>query len=142
MSDPAAVRAWARMRSLVLEQHDRRRAVGDALGLSFVKVKALYRLAEAPMTMGELTGWLATDPPYTTLVVDDLVGRGLAVREPHPGDRRSRVVTLTPAGCAAAELALGILEEPPAAMLALPPGELAALDRVLARLTGRGVSGS
>jgi DNA-binding MarR family transcriptional regulator len=136
MSGETAVRAWARMRSLVLDQHDRRREVCDALGMSFIKVKALYRVAERPMTMRELTETLSTDRPYTTLVVDDLVRRELAVREPHPDDRRSRVVTLTPAGREAAALALRILGEPPETVLALPPADLAALDRILARLTG------
>ncbi|WP_328607951.1 MarR family transcriptional regulator [Amycolatopsis sp. NBC_00345] len=136
MSDETAARAWARMRSVVLDQHDRRREVCDALGMSFIKVKALYRVADAPMTMRELTETLNTDPPYTTLVVDDLVRRELAVREPHPGDRRSRVVTLTPAGREAAALALRILGEPPQAVLALPPADLAALDRIMARLAG------
>jgi DNA-binding MarR family transcriptional regulator len=136
MSDETAARAWARMRSVVLDQHDRRRDVCEALGMSFIKVKALYRVAETPMTMRELTETLSTDRPYTTLVVDDLVRRGLAVREPHPDDRRSRVVTLTPAGREAAALALRILGEPPKVLLALPPADLAALDRILARLDG------
>ncbi|HWD04882.1 MAG TPA: MarR family transcriptional regulator [Amycolatopsis sp.] len=129
-----AERVWARVRALVLDRHERRREVCEALGMSFIKIKALRRVAATPLTMSELTEQLNTDRPYTTHVVDELVRRKLVLREPHPEDRRSRVVTATPAGGEAAAVANRILGEPPKTMLAMSPEELAELDRLTALL--------
>jgi DNA-binding MarR family transcriptional regulator len=134
-ADPAAVsRVWAAMCSLVLEQEDRRKEVAETLGMSHFRAKALRRLLPGPLTMRELTARLATEKPYTTLVVDDLERRGHVERTVHPDDRRSKIVSLTPAGVAAAEQAERILARPPRGLLALEPDELAALDRILAKL--------
>jgi DNA-binding MarR family transcriptional regulator len=132
--DDLARRAWRAMSEMVLH-HDRKAAVSDALGLSFARVRALRRLAAAPLTLRALAELLVADPPYVTLIVDDLEERGLARRTPHPADRRAKLVQLTDAGRAAAARADAILEEPPAALLEAPAEELAALVRVLQRLT-------
>ncbi|WP_235022313.1 MarR family winged helix-turn-helix transcriptional regulator [Amycolatopsis alkalitolerans] len=133
MNDVAA-RAWGRMLDLVLERNDRRKEVVDALGMSFVKTKALRRLAARPMTMRELAEELLTDRPYATVLVDDLERRGLVQREVHPEDRRSKIVSVTPAGRAVSDTSAQILQRAPASLLALPEEDLAALDRILARL--------
>ncbi|MEV5709813.1 MarR family transcriptional regulator [Actinoallomurus sp. NPDC052274] len=133
--DPDAVaRVWAAMCSLVLKQEDRRKEVAETLGMSFFRAKALRRLLPGPLTMRELTSRLATEKPYTTLVVDDLERRGFVERSVHPDDRRCKIVTLTPAGVAAAEQAERILARPPRSLLALAPEDLAALDRIMAAL--------
>jgi DNA-binding MarR family transcriptional regulator len=129
-----AARAWQAMRALVLEQHDRRREVCEALDMSFIRANALRSLVAGPMTMRQLAERLATDPPYTTLVVDDLQRRDLVRRSPHPSDRRLRIVTLTPAGTDAAEVVERILGRPPAPVLDLDGQDLATLDRLLAKL--------
>ncbi|MCW2915449.1 MAG: hypothetical protein JWN52_3517 [Actinomycetia bacterium] len=137
MSKPDAVtatRVWNGMRTLVLDLHDRRNEVCEALGMSFIRAKALRRLALGPRTMRELAAELATDAPYTTLVVDDLEKRGLVERTVHPGDRRAKIVTATPAGLAAAELAERILSEPPAPLLGLASTDLDTLDRIVTAL--------
>lgn len=136
MTAETAARAWQAMRSLVLEQHDRRAEVCQALDMSFIKVKALYKLARGPLTMRELTDALATDKPYTTLVVDFLEDRGLVERSRHPDDRRSKIVTVTEKGAAEAAKANAILGAPPAPLQALPGADLAELDRILASLAG------
>ncbi|GAA4602844.1 hypothetical protein GCM10023195_09070 [Actinoallomurus liliacearum] len=134
-ADPDAVaRVWAAMCSLVLKQEDRRKEVAETLGMSFFRAKALRRLLPGPLTMRELTSRLATEKPYTTLVVDDLERRGFVERSVHPDDRRCKIVTLTPAGVAAAEQAERILARPPRSLLALAPEDLAALDRIMAAL--------
>ncbi|MEU4668594.1 MarR family transcriptional regulator [Amycolatopsis sp. NPDC023774] len=130
-----ATRVWARMRALVLDRHERKREVCEALGMSFIKIKALRRVAARPLTMSELTEQLNTDRPYTTHVVDELVRRGLVLREPHPEDRRSRVVTVTAEGAVTAARAERILGEPPKSMLALTSEELVELDRLTAQIT-------
>lgn len=125
-----AERVWRRLRALVLEQNERRKETADALGMSFIRVKALRRIAAEPKRMSELALELGTDRPYLTLVVDDLVKRGLVERNPHPTDRRSKIVTVTPEGKAAAARAEAILGTPPDSVLALPAEDLAALDRI------------
>lgn len=132
-SDREAVwRAWAAMCDLVLD-NTRRREVGDALGLSFGRVRALRRIARAPMTMRELAALLDIDAPYATVVIDELERQGLVQRRPHPTDRRAKLVTATPRGAAAAARADRILGEPPAGLSALPPASIAELSRILAR---------
>jgi len=128
-----ARRAWSAMSEIVLD-HDRKAAVSEALGLSFARVRALRRLAAQPLTLRALADKLAADPPYVTLIVDDLETRGLVQRTPHPGDRRSKLVQLTAAGRTAAARADAILDEPPAALRDVPAEDLAALLRVLDRL--------
>ncbi|MCW2940996.1 MAG: MarR family transcriptional regulator [Actinomycetia bacterium] len=128
-----AARAWQAMRTLVLD-NDRRREVSDALGLSFIRAKALRRLAEGPATLRELAAALIVDAPYTTVMVDDLERRGLVVRTAHPTDRRAKLVTVTPEGAAAAALADQILGRPPEALLTLDPNDLAALSRIITTL--------
>ncbi|WP_079063511.1 MarR family winged helix-turn-helix transcriptional regulator [Streptacidiphilus griseoplanus] len=134
----AAARAWHHIRALVLEEHDRRREVVDALGMSFIRIKALRRLASRPATLRALAADLTIDPPYTTVVVDDLARRGLVERSPHPDDRRAKIVSVTEAGRAAAAHADRILGEPPAPLLALDPADVAELDRILALLRAGG----
>jgi DNA-binding MarR family transcriptional regulator len=128
-----ARRAWRAMSDIVLN-HDRKIAVSDALDLSFARVRALRRLAAQPLTLRALAAKLSADPPYVTLIVDDLQQRGLVLREPHPDDRRAKLVSLTPAGRDAVAEAEQILDEPPAALRDLAPDDLTALLRVLERL--------
>ncbi|MET7399457.1 MarR family transcriptional regulator [Dactylosporangium sp. NPDC005572] len=130
----AAARAWRALRALVLDQYDRRKEVCEALGMSFVRVKALRRIAGGAVTLRELAADLHTDAPYTTLVVDDLERRGLVRRAPHPTDRRAKLVTVTEAGQAAAARAEGLLNEPPPPLLALDAGDLAQLNDIIDRL--------
>ena len=114
--------------------HDRKVAVSEALGLSWARVLALRGLATEPHTMRALADRLAADPPYVTLIVDDLEKRGLVRRMPHPEDRRAKLVELTAAGRAAATRAEAILDEPPAALRDVPVEDLEAVLRVLERL--------
>jgi DNA-binding MarR family transcriptional regulator len=134
MNDVPATRVWRNLRILVLERNERRREVAGALGMSFFRVKALRRIALAPVTPGDLAADLMTDRPYTTLVVDDLARRGLVERTPHPGDRRRKVVAVTPAGAALAAEAERILGTPPPGLVELDAEELALLDRVVTKL--------
>jgi DNA-binding MarR family transcriptional regulator len=129
-----AAQAWQAMRTLVFDLHDRRAEVSEALDLSFIRAKALGRLATGPLTMRELAARLGTDPPYTTVVVDDLERRGLLQRSTSPEDRRVKIVTLTDSGTHAADVAHRILSEPPPALAKLDARELAELTRILNRL--------
>ena len=129
-----AARAWQGMRALVLDRYDRRKKVCDALGMSFIRAKALRRIVDGPMTMRELAAALGTDPPYTTVVVDDLERRGLVTRTVRAGDRRSKIVSITADGAAQAQLAERILNDPPRPVRELPATDLEALGRILGTL--------
>jgi DNA-binding MarR family transcriptional regulator len=133
----SARRAWQLMSALVLS-HDRKAAAAEALGLSFARVRALRRLADEPLTLRGLAAELLADPPYVTLIVDDLEERGLVERRPHPDDRRAKLVALTRAGRAAARRAGQILDDPPPALGELDGKDLDALVRVLERVVERG----
>jgi DNA-binding MarR family transcriptional regulator len=134
VNEVVAGRVWQGMRALVQDRYDRRREVCAALDLSFSRVKALRLLRGGPTTMRQLAEKLATDAPYTTLVVDDLERRRLVRRDPHPTDRRSRMVTITAGGVAAAERAEEILGRPPVPVLDLDPDDLATLDHLVTKL--------
>ena len=124
---------WLLMSDLVLD-HDRRREVSEALGMSFGRTRAVRRLARRPMTMRELAAALGIDPPNATGVVDDLEAAGLVRRRPHPTDRRVKLVEATRKGKALARKADAILATPPPALSALPGEDLETLRRVLERL--------
>jgi DNA-binding MarR family transcriptional regulator len=102
--------------------------------MSFIRAKALVRLAAGPLTMRELAAKLATDPPYTSVVVDDLARRCLLTRSTHPEDRRVKVVSLTPAGAECAAIATEIQNRPPAVFAQLSAEDAATLDRILSSL--------
>ncbi|RLV08622.1 MarR family transcriptional regulator [Streptomyces griseocarneus] len=135
ITSETARRAWTNLREVVLGGNERRKEVVEALGMSFFRIKALRHIAQGPITLRDLADRLVTDRPYTTLVVDDLEGRGLVARTANPADRRSKIVTVTETGRAAAQRATEILSTPPAALLALPEEDLATLDRIMTAIT-------
>jgi DNA-binding MarR family transcriptional regulator len=122
------------MCDLVLD-NQRRREVSEALGVSFGRIRALRRIAPAPITMGELASNLGIDAPYATLVVDELERLGLVERRPHPSDRRIKLVATTARGTAAARQANKLMGRPPAGLANLPDSELKTLARILEAAT-------
>ena len=73
------------------------------LDLPASEINVLANLAgHDPLTVGALAAATATRPTTLTSVLDRLVRRGYVVREVDPGDRRSFLVSLTPAGQRAA----------------------------------------
>lgn len=71
--------------------------------------------------------------PHWSVVVEDLEARGLVKRHPGREDRRTKLVTLTPAGKEAAERAEAILTTPPPPLASLSPAELETLRSLLVR---------
>ncbi|MGP8058102.1 MAG: MarR family winged helix-turn-helix transcriptional regulator [Acidimicrobiales bacterium] len=132
-TEATARAAWAVMCELVLD-NQRRNEVSEAVGLPFARVRALRRIANSPMTMGELATALGVDAPNCTTVVDDLEERGLVKRKPHPTDRRSRLVVTTAIGARLAKRANRIMDRPPPALRDLTPQDLDLLADVLARV--------
>ena len=140
--DPAATpgaelpaTAWRLMREFV-EANGTSHALRDRLGLGAGsgRVKVLFLLTRQPMTLAQLAEAHGVDRPYATIIVDKLEELGFVERRPHPSDRRSKIVSLTPAGRDAAALASSMLAEPPAALRALDGGQLTELIGLLSQL--------
>ena len=125
---------WLLLSDLVLD-HQRRRDVAEATGLSFSRARAVRRVAREPMSMGELAQALGIDRPNATVLVDDLEAQGLVQRKPHPTDRRARLVEATRKGLALARRADEVLATPPAGLRELEDEDLAALREILAKAT-------
>jgi DNA-binding MarR family transcriptional regulator len=127
--------AWGLMRGFV-EAHNRHDELAQALGfrLGGGRGKILFQLRDRPMTLSELAEANNLDAPYVTLIVDKLEAHGLVRRQPHPDDRRRKLVTLTAAGHSAVATANAILLRPPPAMSTLPAGDLRQLTELLTRI--------
>jgi DNA-binding MarR family transcriptional regulator len=125
--------AWLLMSDLVLD-HQRRRDVSEATGLSFSRARTVRRVARKPLSMGQLAEALGIDRPNATVVVDNLEAQGLVRRTPHPTDRRAKVVEATRKGRTLARRADEILATPPAALRELDADDVAALQRILAKI--------
>jgi len=130
-----AEQAWTLMQRFV-DAHNRHGDLAQALGfrLGAGRGKILFQLRHGPMTLTELAGANGVDAPYATLIVDKLEDRGLVERQPHPDDRRRKLVMLTPAGRDALATADAILLRPPRALGALNAEELRQLTRLLKRV--------
>ena len=135
-SEDPSREVWLLMSDLVLD-NARRRAVSEALGMSFGRARALRRLARRPMSMREFADAMDIDPPNATVLVADLESLGHARRRPHPTDGRAKVVELTRKGKDLARRADAILGTPPPALSALSTDDLETLRRILESLTAR-----
>jgi MarR family transcriptional regulator, organic hydroperoxide resistance regulator len=82
------------------------------LELSASEINALANLAgQPPVAVGALAAATATRPTTLTSVLDRLTRRGYMMREVDPADRRSFLVSLTPAGRAAARTAAAAVRD-------------------------------
>ena len=99
---PAGEALVALARRLVMSDlvfdHERRRKVTEALGMSFGRARAVRRVARWPLSMSELVAALNIDPPNATVLVDELESQALVRRRPHPTDRRVKLVEATRKG--------------------------------------------
>lgn len=128
-------RAWQRLVRLVMDSRwDWRRKMAEAAGLPFSRLRALDRLMPGALTLRALAEVIGTDPPATTVIVNDLEARGLVVREPHAEDKRAKVVSLTAEGRRVVRTARAITEKAPAALEGLSDRDVAALLALLDRL--------
>ncbi|BCK57908.1 MarR family winged helix-turn-helix transcriptional regulator [Nocardia wallacei] len=66
---------------------------------------AFARMAPHGATVGEIAEHLGVTKQAASQLVEELVNKGYAQRNPHPRDARSRLITLTPRGWAATRAA-------------------------------------
>jgi DNA-binding MarR family transcriptional regulator len=89
-----------------------------------------------PASQADVGRWTGIDRSDVVAIVDDLVARGLARREPDLADRRRNVITISKRGSVALERLDGILEDVQDAVLApLTVSERRTLVRLLRKLT-------
>jgi len=130
-------RAWQRLVALVMDSRwDWRHKMSEAAGLPFSRVRALDRLRRGPLTLRALGEVVGTDPPATTVIVNDLESRGLVVRQTHPDDKRAKVVSLTAEGRRVVRSARAVNDKAPAVFDALGDRDVAELLRIIERMGG------
>jgi DNA-binding MarR family transcriptional regulator len=119
-----------------VDSHNRHSDLAQALGfrLGAGRGKVLFQLRHGAMTLTELAEANGVDAPYATLIVDKLEAHGLVERQPHPDDRRRKLVTLTTVGRDVITTADAILLRPPRAVGSLGIEELRQLIHLLKRL--------
>jgi DNA-binding MarR family transcriptional regulator len=140
MSDDDLARdVWSSVSALFLAERPRINAELGELGLHPVQALALRFLEPGePRPMSTLAGLLHCDASNVTNIADRLESAGLVVRRPAEQDRRVRTLVLTALGERVRSRVADVWGRPPAAFAALPPEDLEALQRILARALDRG----
>lgn len=137
--DDDARAAWGCVTRAFLsnEMHDRFHRACAVIGLPHPgALKLLLQLdADDPPPMRAVAGLLNCDASWVTALVDALEEPGYVARRAAPGDRRVKLIALTPDGEAAREKALEILSDPPAGFARLAASEVKELARLLAKAT-------
>lgn len=128
---------WQLMVGLVWETRvEWRRKVSEVSGLPFSRVRILRRL-DQPCTLKQLADMTGNDAPATTVAINDLEERGLVERQPHPDNRRAKLVSLTPAGRKLVELIhRTVRDDAPTAVQQLSKTDLGHLRRILEKIGG------
>ena len=130
---------WQLMVSMVWETRgargEWRRKVSEASGLPFSRIRILWRLADAAMTLKQIADDTGMDAPAATVAVNDLEERALVERQPHPENRRAKLVSITRAGKQVVErINRTVQDDAPAGFQQLSKTDLAHLRRILERL--------
>jgi len=127
--------AWPLLARLFFAQRANLPPLAAELQLSPAQCHVLHLIEpERPIPMGQLAETLACDASNVTGLVDRLESRGLVRRRPSAGDRRVKVLVLTPTGSRLRALLLDRMTAPPAALERLSLREQRTLVRILTRL--------
>lgn len=130
-----AERAWRRMFEFLIATAPRRNAGLGRRNLSPNDARALNFLdGEHGHPLNALAREWNCDPSNATAIVDRLERAGLAERRPMAGDRRVKLVVLTPPGLAMKQELMAEFLAPPEELLALTRNDLETLERVLEKL--------
>lgn len=126
---------WRLMSSLVINNQDTwKRTVVDRTGLPFSRIRILSRLAREPLSVKQIAAAATIDAPAATVAVNDLEERGLVIRQIDPDNRRSKTVSLTPAGRELLAVIDAVENPAPTPLRELGPADLAALQALLKKL--------
>lgn len=134
-----AADVWRSMFEFFMATRSQRDKVLARLGLTGLSpndAKALFSLEPGVgKPMGALAGEWVCDASNATWMVDRLEKHGFAERRPSPGDRRVKLVFLTPLGVKTRKKLMDGMYEPPAELMRLERDDLLALRRALEKLT-------
>ncbi len=140
--EPEACRAWQLLMKFYFVQRRHLPGWAGELGLSHVQCHVLHLIEPGqPVPMSRLAELLACDASNVTGLVDRLETRGLIERRPSPGDRRVKVLDLTPTGARLRNEMLGHMTGQPLPLSSLAPEERKMLVKLLERLVGEGDEG-
>ena len=134
-ASPPAGDPWELLVRLFFAQRAHLPPLAAELELSPAQCHVLHLIEpDRPIPMGELAETLACDASNVTGLVDRLESRGLVRRRPSAGDRRVKVLVLTPSGSRLRALLLDRMTAPVTALERLSLREQRALVRILTRL--------
>ena len=132
-SDPAT-EAWALLFELWSAQRPRLPEVAAEFGLAPRQAHLLRMLdPDRPVPMSKLACALRCDPSNVTGIVDRLEDHGLIARRQAPGDRRVKMLALTPEGERVRAQVRERRTEPPPEIATLSKADQRALRDVLRR---------
>jgi DNA-binding MarR family transcriptional regulator len=137
VTTPAGEEAWRLLQELLMngEMQARMRNACELIGVPPSIVKTLFHLAPGePIAMRDMAEHFGCDASYITELVDGLEEQGLAVRQPHPTDRRVRTVVLTEQGTEAREKVQQVMWAVPEVFSALTAGEQRQLRDLVRKL--------
>lgn len=101
-SEEAAAALVDAVRTVVQHLRAAQRPSESPAGVHGAELLVLRKLADAPAaTLAEVAARTQTDPSTASVVVSQLVARGLVERHVDPVDRRRTPIAITAAGCAA-----------------------------------------
>ncbi len=130
----AAVTSLMRAQQLVLSRVE---AVLKPLGVSFARYEVLMLLAlsrRGTLPMSTISARLQVHQTSVTNAVDRLEAAGLVRRLPHPSDRRTTLIEITPAGRDLAENATSLLNRDVFSQPGLSGRDTTTLVGILGRL--------
>lgn len=131
-----ARRVWQLMFDFLISSAPRRTEILGRFGLTPNDSRALNSLRQDEgRTMRSLADEWRCDASNATWIVDRLERAGLAIRRDEPNDRRVKRVVLTAKGARVKNDVRDAFYTAPPELLALDSTELAALERLLDRLT-------
>jgi DNA-binding MarR family transcriptional regulator len=130
-----AAEAWRLLFTFFLRTRHQRDQVLQRFGLTPNEIRALGDLQpNEGRPMRSLADAWGTDASNATWVIDRLEKQGYAERRERPGDRRVKLVRLTPRGAKTKAAVLEAMYQPPPAMQGISTADLQQLTEVLQRL--------
>jgi MarR family 2-MHQ and catechol resistance regulon transcriptional repressor len=139
-ADAAAIELWSRVGAAYIAQRAAQERLYQSFGLEkkhgrFAVLRALYFAPGHRLTQFEIGNDAKVTSTHVTYLIDSLEEDGLAVRSPHPSDRRMVHVELTQEGLDLCERLVPAMAEFIGEISAgLTPEEKAVLNRLLERL--------
>jgi DNA-binding MarR family transcriptional regulator len=134
-ASPDACDAWQLLVQFFFAQRAHLPPLAAELRLSPAQCHVLHLMEpDRPIPMGQLAQTLACDASNVTGLVDRLESRGLVRRGPSAGDRRVKVLHLTPTGSRLRALLVDRMTTPPSTLGRLSVREQRALVQILTRL--------